>query len=116
MSVTCTGVEFAKFYSDPKYWVSEGDETTWHEDAAVYVNGVQDDDIDLANVKPTDTLKIEGGVVFGPTVGAQEPSFEAYFKRWRKEQNTSILMAEVPRDLVDAVKAAITAAGGKVVS
>ncbi|WP_137917223.1 hypothetical protein [Hydrogenophaga sp. 2FB] len=116
MSVTCTGTEFAKFYSDPKYWISGStDDSTWHDDAVVYVNGVQDDDIDLANVKPEDILKIEGGVVFGPVVGGAEPSLETYFKRWRKEQSTAVLMAEVPKDLVDAVKAAIIAAGGKVI-
>ena len=36
------------------------------------------------------------------------------FKRWRKKQSTVYLSVSVPKDKVDAVRAAIKAAGGTV--
>jgi len=54
--------------------------------------------------------------VFGPVVGTQEPSFEAYFKRWKKAQTTAIFVVECDLEKLDAVKQAIAAAGGKLVA
>jgi hypothetical protein len=39
-------------------------------------------------------------------------TFEAYLKKWRKQQNTVYLSVSVPKDKAEAVKAAIKAAGG----
>ena len=38
----------------------------------------------------------------------------AEFRRWRKQQTTEYLSVEVPKDKADAVRSAITAAGGRV--
>lgn len=124
MAVKCTGAEFLRFYNDKAWWFSrEGktaqsdDENTVWEDACVLVNGEQiaeyefDFDKDL---KPTDTVSVSGGVVFGKVVGAKEPSVEAYLKRWLKAQSTTSILIDCPKEKLDAILAAIKAAGGKV--
>lgn len=120
MAVKCTGAEFKRFYNDPQYWVSpetSGGDHTWHDDGAFYINGVeQPDGIESEKLLDADEVKIEGGVVFGPVVGTQEPSFEAYFKRWKKAQTTAIFAVECDLEKLDAVKQAIAAAGGKLVA
>ena len=58
-------------------------------------------------------LTVAGGIVY--LKGLEEgPSLEAYFKRWRKRQTTTVLVVEVPHEAADAVRAAVAAAGGKV--
>lgn len=44
-----------------------------------------------------------------------EPSFETYFKRWKKKQATVSVIVECDVSKRDAVIAAIKAAGGKVI-
>jgi hypothetical protein len=49
--------------------------------------------------------------------GYQEPrNFEATIRKWRKMQTTTMLAVECPNDKLDAVKAAITKAGGKIIT
>lgn len=124
MTVKCTGAEFLRFYNDKAWWFSTEDKTalsdnehTYYEDACVCVNGEQiaeyefDFDRDL---KPTDTVSVSGGVVFGKVVGTKEPSVEAYLKRWLKAQNTTSIVVDCPNEKLDAIRAAIKAAGGSV--
>lgn len=114
MTVKCTGADFKRFYNDPAFWFKSDsdDEHTWWDDGCVEVNGVEKDD--PGECLDTDTVTIHGGVVFGKVFGAKEPSLEAYFKRWKKLQDTTSLVIECPKDKLDAIRAAVKAAGGKV--
>jgi len=118
MAVKCTGAEFKRFYADSKYWIGpeqSKEDHTWHDDGLFYVNDVeQPEGIDTDQLLDTDTVKIEGGVVFGEVVGPKEPSLESYFKRWKKEQTTTAFLVECDIAMVEAVKKAVIAAGGKV--
>lgn len=105
MAVKTTGVEFKRFYSDAKYWPVG----SWHEEETVLVDDCEIED-SYDTIPDSSKVTVDGGIVFGQV---DEPSLETHFKRWRKEQMTSVFIVEAPIDKVDAVKAAIKAAGGK---
>ena len=114
MAVTTNGAEFKRFYSDKEFWPDD-EGHTWHEDVLFKVDGEPvPDDFDMSNVADTAKVSMEDGIVFSPKFEGNEPSFETYFKRWRKQQTSTTLVVEVDLAKLDAVKAAIRAAGGKV--
>lgn len=123
MTTKCTGAEFLRFYHDKAWWFStedgtaNADEQTYWEDASVFVNGEQvaENEFDFdADLKPSDTVEVSGGVVFGKVVGKKEPSVEAYLKRWLKAQSTTAILIDCPKEKLDAIIEAVKAAGGKV--
>lgn len=112
MATKTTGTEWKRFYTDPSAWP----EGTWHDDAEITIDGVvAGDDIDLGAVDDGAVMSVSGGVVFLGADDRDGPTLEAYFKRWRKAQNTVVLACECPRELVAAVENAIRKAGGKVI-
>ena len=112
MATKTTGAEFKRFYDDKAFWPDDG---TYHEDETVFVDGAHVEDWDAENMADTAQLTLSGGIVFGPKLTGKEPSFEAYFKRWKKLQNTASFAVECSNESKDAVIAAIKAAGGKVI-
>lgn len=111
MTVKMTGSEFKRFYNDPKFWPDD----VWHEDSEFSVDGVEyPDGIDEGKLSDTSVVAISGGVVYGPQWDGNNPSLEAYFKRWRKAQTFTFFTVECDKAVYEAVKAAIIAAGGKV--
>lgn len=114
MATKTTGAEFKRFYNDGAFW-PKYDGNTWHEDEILTVNGVvQEEGVDTDALPDEAEVKIEGGIVFGPEWDGNEPSFEAYFKRWRKKQNTASFLVECDLSQLEAVKAAVKTAGGRV--
>lgn len=112
MTVKTTGAEFKRFYNDEKYWPNNGD--VYHDDEEIKVNGtVVSESFDLTKVADDALIEIDGGLVYGV---AGEPSLEAYFKRWKREQSMVNILVECDVSKLDAVRAAIRAAGGKVVA
>lgn len=111
--IKTTGAEFKRFYNDDGFWPQD-DGNTYHEDETVTVDGAEwEPDY---NELPADAkVTLEGGMMFGPQWNRHDgPSMEGYFKKWRKQQSTTFLTVEVPKDKLEAVKAAIKASGGKV--
>lgn len=116
MATKASGAEFKRFYNDPKYWPEGSD--TYHDDVVFVVKGEElPDDQDPGQVADTDVVSIAGGSVMNSPLykDGSEPSVEVYFKRWRREQNTTIFSVECDRKVHEAVEAAIKAAGGKVI-
>lgn len=112
MTVKMSGSEFKRFYNDPKIWPDD----VWHEDTEMSVDGVdQPDGIDDEALSDTAVVSISGGTVYGPQWDGDNPSLETYFKRWRKAQALTFFTVECDKADLDAVKAAIIAAGGKVI-
>ena len=110
MAVKTTGAEFKRFYNDIAFWP----EGTWHEDEFVTVDGEeQEGGFDIDMISNESVVRIAGGIVFGPQFDQNEPSFEGYFKRWRKLQTTTTFVVECDIAKVEAVKAAVKAAGGR---
>lgn len=111
MATKTTGAEWKRFYADPQFWP----EGAWHEDEEVTIDGrTAGDDDDLSMLNDTAAVTVAGGIVFVQANDDDGPTLEAYFKRWRKQQNTVFLAVEVPREKAEAVRAAIANAGGKV--
>jgi hypothetical protein len=109
--IKTTGAEFKRFYSDATTWPDD----VWHDDECVLVDGGAWDHPEGYEAIP-DAAKVEvsdGGVYGLPN--NKEISFEGYFKQWRKRQTTTTFLVECDLTKVDEVKAAVKAAGGKVV-
>lgn len=122
--VKTTGREFKRFYNDPDFWLPEGE--TWHDDTCIRVNGVVLTDEDPGAVPDDCVLELECGWVYGvpPRLMAQvnhaaasssDMAMVDYFNIWLKRQTTVSLVVECSRSQVDAIIAAVTAAGGTVI-
>lgn len=110
MVAKSTGAEFKRFYQDPEFWP----DGAFHEDVIFKVDGhTQEDGIDVQTLRDNSTVTIEGGIVLG-VFNDNEPSVDAYFKRWKKQQTRTSFLVECEVSKLDAVKAAIKAAGGRV--
>jgi hypothetical protein len=111
MAMKCTGVELKRFHDDNQFWP----EDAYFDDLELEVNGkvVADDFSITDDLQPNDQVRILAGWVHGID-GNLDCPFETYFRRWRRKQETAYLSVAVPRDRLDALKAAIAAAGGKV--
>lgn len=111
MAIKTTGAEFWRFYNDDEFWP----DGAWHEDTVVTVNGETVDDY-TREIVPDDALVvIDGGVIFLAADGNKTVNFDSHFRKWRKVQDTMSIVVECPTAVIDAVKAAIKAAGGKVI-
>lgn len=112
MSVKTTGAELKRFYFDDAYWP----DGTWHEDEEIEVDGSPlSEDLGIENLPDDAVVKIAGGYVVGLLGYENEgPSFENYFKKWRKAQNTVLFVVECNKKDVDVLKTTIRSFGGKV--
>ena len=111
MATKTTGAEWKRYYQDPAAWP----EGWFHEDEEVTINGVFDENADLTAVPDDAVIVVKGGIIYEGDYANEGNSVEGHFKKWRKAQTTMILMVEVQKDKADDLRAAISAAGGKVV-
>lgn len=109
--IKTTGTEWNRFYSDPHIW-GEG---AWHEEETitVTVDEVEVDHTDLTSLPEKSIVKLSGGIVFSP-ISEKGQSLEGLFKKWRKNQSSTILIVEVDNAKLEALKTVITANGGKI--
>lgn len=113
MATKTTGAEIQAFYDDKDFWPDENAKgSVWHEELALKVNGTESDDHEIPSLNANDQVTIIAGWVSAEGPYEADCLFETYFKRWRKIQNTAHLAVSVPKDKLEAVKAAIKAAGG----
>ena len=111
MSVKTTGAVFKKFYDDPSVWL----EGYYHDDTVIMVDGNPDDDTDLSEVKDASVIVVHSGWIINAE-GDAVVDLGTALKRWLRKQGTVSLIVECDASQVEAVKAAIKAAGGKVLS
>lgn len=111
MVTKTTGAELKRFYADPEFWP----DGIWHEDEEITIDGEDPpEDFEIEKVSDNAVCKIANGVVMGPQLEGKEPSFETYFKRWKKKQTSTTLVVECDLMKLDEIKAAIMTAGGRV--
>jgi hypothetical protein len=119
MPTKTTGLELQAFYNDDDYWKNAPGQAEgfWHEEIMLEVNGKEvPEDFSIANdLQPDDQVVIIDGTVLSSIPNVDAQLFESFFKKWRKVQSIGYLAVEAPKDKLDAIKAAIRAAGGKVV-
>lgn len=110
--IKTTGAEWKAFNADTPYWAE-----FYVEDEIVTVNGSRVDEYSdyIEALADADKVTVDGGWVADQDKDSDDGySLNTFFKRWRKQQTTEYLSVEVSKDKVEAVRAAITAAGGKV--
>ena len=110
MTTKTTGAEFKRFYFDDAYW----HDGMWHEDEEIEVDGLPISEyLAFEDIPDTASMRIANGVVLG-LADDSGPSFESYFKKWRKAQSTVSFVVECDKDKEGAVRSAVRAAGGRV--
>ncbi|HEJ2342309.1 TPA: hypothetical protein ACWLUJ_006169 [Pseudomonas aeruginosa] len=119
MATKTNGAELKAFYNDDAYWLKGADgnsDELWHEDLTLVVNGAeQAEDFSITeDLKDEDQVTIVDGAVLSNRDDFADRSFESFFRAWRKLQNTAYLSVTVPKEKLEAVRAAILAAGGSV--
>lgn len=112
MSIKITGAEWNRFYGDDAAWPDGG----YLEFAELLVDGVafDADNGELTSFPEHAEVTLLDGWMFKSERDASGKSLVPYFKAWRKKQNTVFFTCSAPKDLSEALKAAILAAGGKV--
>ena len=116
MTVKTTGIEIKRFYSDKDFWPDDNGDT-YHDSEEIFVDGTSlAIEKSIFDIPDSAVVSIRGGVVFGPMWDSHEPTFEAYFKRWKKRQTTTTIVIECDVTAKAAVIAAIKASGGKAVA
>lgn len=120
MSINTTGRDFKRFYNDDAVWKPPGSkEGAYFDDVAIYVDGNDWEDTgkDYTDIPDDAKVSFSGGSWYpDQTTAAQYEgrNFETVFKKWRKAQTHTTIIVEVALENIDAMKAAVTAAGGKV--
>lgn len=115
MATKTSGAEIKRFYCDPEFWPEDGDDT-YHDDEEIIVDGKpMDTDQEIQNIPDSAVVTIAGGIVFSKKWDGDEPSFETYFKRWKKKQSTVSVIVECDVSKRDSVVAVVKAAGGRVI-
>lgn len=110
MPVKCTGAQFKAFYNDDAIWP----EDSWHEDGTVLVNGAMvDDAFDLGSVADNDLISVADGIVLGVS-DKIDPTLEGYLRKWLEAKATVSMAVEIERTNEEALRAAIKAAGGRI--
>lgn len=112
MALKTTGKELKAFLADDAIWPDQSDDNVFHEEVTLMVGGVERDSDYLVKITDDEAVTVTSGYVTSVGKTQVDCTFEAYLKKWRKQQNTVFLSVSVPKDKLDAVKAAIKAAGG----
>lgn len=106
--IKTNGSEYKRFYDDETAWP----DGAWHEDELLIVNGDKCE-AGIDSIPDNATVNLIGGVVYDLPNGSTV-SMETHFRNWRKRQSMTTILVECDRAKLDDVKAAIKAAGGKV--
>lgn len=119
MATKTTGAELKAFYNDDSYWQKDSgpvDDDIWHEDLVLKVNGVvQPSEFSISvDLKDEDQVIIVDGLIMSRQPEFKNRSFETFFKAWKKQQSIVYLAVTVPIEKMEAVRAAILAAGGTI--
>ena len=113
MTAKTTGAELKRFYADKEFWPDNGD--VYHEDECITVDGADlPGYVGIGQIPDGANVTVARGRIIGLSDG-DEHSFEAYFKRWRKEQTTASFVVECHIDKREALVTLVKANGGKVV-
>lgn len=111
MAATISGAEFKRFYDDAAYWAD-----SYHEDAVIEVDGRRLESFDESDIPDTALVRIvEGGWVEGAD-GTNHGGLDDFFDRWKRAQTKRRLVVECDVAAFEAVRAAVEAAGGCVMS
>lgn len=110
--VQTNGAIFKLFYADEAIWVGD----TFHEDTLIRVDGKEyDSEIVVEEISDGSVVEIVHGYVVMDS--DEDCSFGEFFNKWLAKQSQAdeqVLVVRVATANLDAVKAAIEAAGGQI--
>ncbi|MEZ6723129.1 hypothetical protein [Pseudomonas aeruginosa] len=106
MSIKTTGIELKSFWKDDSVWPDD----SYVDGLYLKVNGQDADSEDIEALNDADQVVIEDGYFCDANDDGE--SLLTVFKRWRKKQTTVYISASCPKELEEAVRAAIKSAGG----
>lgn len=100
-----TGAEWNRFYTDKEVWPDD----VYHDDVLLRVNGVEVED--YAALDPNAAIEVECGYV---DIGDRQIELIDYFISWKTAQTTDFCTFEAPKELMQTIRAAVLAAGGRI--
>lgn len=106
MSIKTTGMELKAFWNDESVWPAD----SYVDGVYLKVNGKDSDSEDIGVLNDSDQVVLEDG--YFCDANDEGENLLTVFKRWRKKQTTTYLSVSCPKNLEEAVRAAIKAAGG----
>lgn len=112
-TVRTTGAVWNLFYADKTAWP----EGAYHDDTLLAINGKEDPDGELEKLPLDATVEIRCGFVMLPD--GTDADLGEHFKKWEAEQSgkgVAIGSFRVTKDKLEAVRQAILAAGGELIS
>jgi len=114
MTIKTNGLIWKRYYSDFGAWP----EGWFHEDEILTVNGIVADDEEyiLSDIPDDAVVSVSGGAIYNADSELQRLSVEGHFRKWLKKQQVASVLVEVHKNNLDALKAAIVTAGGKIVA
>lgn len=111
MAVKTNGAEFRRFYNDPEIWVG----STYHDDTLILENGVEVEEYD--EISDEAIVTIECGTIFPEgDYSYRGEDMLAVFRKWKKSQNTAVLVIEFDKSKLDEISAHIKKIGVKIIS
>jgi hypothetical protein len=113
--IKTTGAQFKRFYGDKSFWPDPPSgpdgkrDALWHEDETITVDGVECNlDYELSAVPENSIVTISGGAMYGGSWEHGEgPSFEAYFRKWKKQDSMVSIVLTVPKEHEATVRKAL---------
>lgn len=107
------GATFKIFYNDPEVW-KEG---YYHDDGQILIDGKcsMEHEIDPAACSDGAVVEFTSISIFNEDGDHIEDMSDA-FDRWMSKQTSATALFSCPKECLDAVKAAIEAAGGKIIA
>lgn len=118
MSIKLSGAEFKRFYSDRAIWGDEGSDTYVDDDAYI-IDGLprsaEDEDFNPEDIADAAVVEVTTGYLAHAPKGIPD-DYVAAIRKWLRQQKARSILVEIDASKLDALKAAIKAAGGKVIA
>jgi len=104
-------LDFNNDESDSDAWIN-----CYIDDVAMSVDGteIEEESEEFQNLPLSAEITVSGYIINCYT-GETVRSLDAQLKRWRKAQKYITFVVDIDRDKAEALKAAIVAAGGKII-
>lgn len=114
MATKTTGLELKDFMDADAFWLEpDGVNEYWFDDLLIKRNGVIEESPGIDDFNDADEVVILGGIVQSNNQDIDPIMFEAFFKKWRKQNSFGYLSVSVPKDKMDEMKELIKKLGGK---
>ena len=99
------GVLWKSFYNDEDYWAGY-----WHDDTLILFDGVEVEDYE--NPAPDTVVDVQSGDVLQEDSFERSVSLTTFFTRWKKKQDTDVIVVTVDKARAKDLRKEIKNLGG----